>query len=117
MKRTTLALVGILSVVTAGGLLAQTAAPAKSSAQSVAAQPATPAQPPKAAASKSMAPKWTSDQIKEVQAALEKAGYFKGKETGKFGKKTAAALRAWQKANKLPVTGKLTEDEYTKLKA
>lgn len=59
---------------------------------------------------------WTKDQIKEAQAGLAKAGYFKGEPNGVMGKKTRKAIRAYQKANNLPVTGRLDDELLTKLR-
>jgi peptidoglycan hydrolase-like protein with peptidoglycan-binding domain len=59
---------------------------------------------------------WTKDQIKEAQTGLAKAGYFKGEPTGHFGKKTRKAIRAYQKANNMPVNGKLDDELLTKLR-
>ena len=61
-------------------------------------------------------PAWTKDQIKEAQAGLAKAGYFKGEPSGVMGKKTRKAIRAYQKANNLPVTGRLDDELLTKLR-
>ena len=51
--------------------------------------------------------------VKAVQSALTKAGY-NVKVDGKMGKETAAALKQYQKAKGLPVTGKA--DAATKAK-
>lgn len=59
---------------------------------------------------------WTKQQIMDAQAGLKKAGYFKGTPNGVWTHETTEALRQYQHANKLAVTGKLTEDELTKLK-
>ena len=58
---------------------------------------------------------WTKDQIKEAQEGLAKAGLYKGHATGVFDKATSKALRAYQKENKLPVTGRLSDDVLAKL--
>jgi peptidoglycan hydrolase-like protein with peptidoglycan-binding domain len=58
---------------------------------------------------------WTKDQIKEAQEGLIKAGFYKGEATGMYGKQTRKAIRAYQKANKLPVTGRLSNDLLTRL--
>jgi peptidoglycan hydrolase-like protein with peptidoglycan-binding domain len=76
----------------------------------------------KPAAAKSQAPAahhaaWTKDQIKEAQEGLAKMGLYHGKATGVFSKATSKALRAYQKRNQLPVTGKLSDDVLTKLKS
>jgi peptidoglycan hydrolase-like protein with peptidoglycan-binding domain len=60
---------------------------------------------------------WTKDQIKEAQEGLAKAGLYKGKVTGVFNKDTKKALRAYQKENKLPVTGRLSDSVLVKLKS
>jgi peptidoglycan hydrolase-like protein with peptidoglycan-binding domain len=59
---------------------------------------------------------WSKEQIKEAQAGLAKAGFFKGQPNGKYGKKTHKAIRAYQKANKLPVTGRLDDELLAKLR-
>jgi peptidoglycan hydrolase-like protein with peptidoglycan-binding domain len=65
--------------------------------------------------SKSMA--WTTDQIKEAQEGLAKAGFYKGKPTGQFNADTRKALKRYQKKNNLPVTGRLDNEVLTKLKS
>jgi peptidoglycan hydrolase-like protein with peptidoglycan-binding domain len=60
---------------------------------------------------------WTKDQIKEAQEGLSKAGLYKGKATGVINKDTKKALREYQKENKLPVTGRLSDDVLAKLKS
>ncbi|MDD5027438.1 MAG: peptidoglycan-binding domain-containing protein, partial [Candidatus Omnitrophica bacterium] len=44
--------------------------------------------------------------IRDIQAALTKAGFDPGKIDGRLGKKTRQALKAFQKANNLKVNGK-----------
>jgi peptidoglycan hydrolase-like protein with peptidoglycan-binding domain len=58
---------------------------------------------------------WTKEQIKEAQEGLAKAGYYKGQPNGVYGKQTRKAIRQYQKANKLPVTGRLNQDLLTRL--
>jgi peptidoglycan hydrolase-like protein with peptidoglycan-binding domain len=60
---------------------------------------------------------WTKDQIKEAQEGLSKAGLYKGKATGVMNADTRAALRAYQKKNNLPVTGRLSDSVLVKLKS
>jgi peptidoglycan hydrolase-like protein with peptidoglycan-binding domain len=60
---------------------------------------------------------WTKDQIKEAQEGLAKAGLYKGKESGVMNADTRAALRAYQKKNNLPVTGRLSDSVLVKLKS
>jgi peptidoglycan hydrolase-like protein with peptidoglycan-binding domain len=60
---------------------------------------------------------WTSAQVKEAQEGLARAGLYKGKATGVLDKDTQKALRAYQKRNKLPVTGRLSDSVLVKLKS
>jgi peptidoglycan hydrolase-like protein with peptidoglycan-binding domain len=60
---------------------------------------------------------WTSAQVKEAQEGLTKAGLYKGKATGVLDKSTQRALRAYQKRNKLPATGRLSDSTLAKLKS
>jgi peptidoglycan hydrolase-like protein with peptidoglycan-binding domain len=60
---------------------------------------------------------WTKDQIKEAQEGLAKAGLYKGKATGVLNQDTKKALRAYQKQNNMPVTGRLNDDVLAKLKS
>ena len=60
---------------------------------------------------------WTKDQVKEAQEGLAKAGLYKGKATGIFNADTRKALREYQKQNKMPVTGKLSDSVLVKLKS
>ena len=63
-----------------------------------------------------------ADEIKErpkpreVQIALKNAGYAIGKIDGKIGKQTREAIRAFQKANNLPVDGKIGKKTWSLLK-
>jgi peptidoglycan hydrolase-like protein with peptidoglycan-binding domain len=61
--------------------------------------------------------KWTRVQIKEVQQGLAKAGFYKGKITGVYDRSTRKAILAYQKANKLPATGRLDSTLVTKLQS
>ena len=47
-------------------------------------------------------------QVRIVQQALNDEGYNPGKADGKFGKKTAAAIRMYEKEWELPVTGEMS---------
>ena len=55
-------------------------------------------------------------KAKEVQIALKNAGYAIGKIDGKIGKQTREAIRAFQKANNLPVDGKIGKKTWSLLK-
>jgi peptidoglycan hydrolase-like protein with peptidoglycan-binding domain len=69
------------------------------------------------AATKAHRAAWTPAQVKEAQEGLAKAGLYKGKATGVVNKDTKRALRAYQKQNKLPVTGRLSDSTLAKLKS
>jgi peptidoglycan hydrolase-like protein with peptidoglycan-binding domain len=99
-----------LLAVTMSPALAQNTKPAASAAPAKTEAKAKAAKPMKHAA-------WTKDQIKAAQEALIKGGYYKGEPTGVMNKPTQAALRAWQRANKLPATGRLSEEALDKLNA
>jgi peptidoglycan hydrolase-like protein with peptidoglycan-binding domain len=60
---------------------------------------------------------WTKDDIKEAQEGLTKAGLYKGKASGIMNADTRKALREYQKQNKLPVTGRLSDSVLVKLKS
>jgi hypothetical protein len=116
----------VLGSLTAGNLLAQNTATPKPTPGSSSMQhaPATTGAKPmhqdsvavratgKTAAQHTV---WTKDQIKEAQEGLIKAGFYKGEATGVYGRKTRKAIRAYQKANKLPVTGRLSNDLLNRL--
>ncbi len=53
---------------------------------------------------------------KHVQIALRNAGYDPGKIDGKIGRQTKVALKAFQKANSLAVTGKADRETWNVLK-
>jgi len=60
----------------------------------------------------------TKQQIdpKQIQTALKNAGYYQGVVDGRMGKKTRKAVRAFQKANKLPADGKVGKNTWDLLK-
>jgi peptidoglycan hydrolase-like protein with peptidoglycan-binding domain len=60
---------------------------------------------------------WTKDQVKEAQQGLAKARLYKGDVTGVWNQDTKKALRAYQKENKMPVTGRLSDSVLVKLKS
>jgi peptidoglycan hydrolase-like protein with peptidoglycan-binding domain len=60
---------------------------------------------------------WTANDIKAAQEGLAKAGYYKGKVTGKMNADTEKALKAYQKQQKLPVTGHLSDSVLVRLKS
>jgi peptidoglycan hydrolase-like protein with peptidoglycan-binding domain len=60
---------------------------------------------------------WTKDDIKTAQEGLTKAGLYKGKVSGIMNADTRKALREYQKQNKLPVTGRLSDSVMVKLKS
>jgi peptidoglycan hydrolase-like protein with peptidoglycan-binding domain len=113
----------VVASLSASALSAQTsAAPSKPTPSAASPAPAVHAKGDSSqtsamskSASKSMT--WTTDQIKEAQEGLAKAGYYKGKPTGQFNADTRKALKKYQKENKLPVTGRLDNEVLTKLKS
>jgi peptidoglycan hydrolase-like protein with peptidoglycan-binding domain len=122
MKRIfSLVAAGVLAAaVSASGVAAQSTAPAKTPTSSMQHKQRTTAasatQDSTATASKHTAKsKWTKDQIKQAQEGLEKAGYFKGTPNGVYGRRTRTAIKKYQKANKLPVTGQLSDSLLTRL--
>ena len=60
-------------------------------------------------------PMLRGDDVKELQTRLNAAGFNCGKIDGIFGKKTEAAVMAYQKAKKLAVDGKAGKNTITKL--
>jgi carboxyl-terminal processing protease len=56
-----------------------------------------------------------SEQVKSVQKALQEKGMDPGPIDGIIGPKTTAALRAFQKDQKLTETGRLDEQTREKL--
>lgn len=56
-------------------------------------------------------------ETQRIQKALQKAGYFKGTATGFYGKKTRRAVRRFQRAKKIPVTGNVGPLTLRELKA
>jgi peptidoglycan hydrolase-like protein with peptidoglycan-binding domain len=109
----------LFAAVSAGTLSAQTSAAPKTNASSMQHAPAAPGQDTTKVRSstgmKAQHAVWTKAQIEEAQEGLAKAGFYKGKATGKYDKSTRKAVREYQKANKLPVTGHLSNDLLTRL--
>lgn len=100
----------------AGSLAAQTAAPAKPAQKAPAMTTAAVHQDStKATATHHAA--WTKAEIEEAQTGLAKAGYYKGKPSGQLNANTRKALRAFQKANNMPATGRLSDSVLVKLKS
>ncbi len=97
--------------LSASALSAQTAAPSSPKPATTPTMNHAPAPTPAHHAA------WTTDQIKAAQEGLTKAGDYRGKVTGVFDQDTRKALRAYQKQNKLPVTGHLSDGVLARLKA
>jgi peptidoglycan hydrolase-like protein with peptidoglycan-binding domain len=53
---------------------------------------------------------------KQIQAALQNAGYYSGNIDGKLGKQSREAIKAFQKANNLPEDGKVGKKTWSILK-
>ncbi len=64
---------------------------------------------------KSAKPSQNSDEVKKIQEALKSKGDDPGAIDGRMGRKTHAALRAFQKSNGLKVTGSLDKETADKL--
>ena len=63
----------------------------------------------------SMRPAGSSAQVKAMQQALKDKGFDPGGSDGVMGPRTAAALKAYQKSEKLPETGTMDGDTGAKL--
>ena len=57
----------------------------------------------------------TDSEEKSIQNTLKKAGFYKGAIDGAFGTNSKKALKAWQKANDITVSGKLDTPTLTAL--
>jgi peptidoglycan hydrolase-like protein with peptidoglycan-binding domain len=55
------------------------------------------------------------DDVIRMQQTLHDKGHYRGKIDGVFGLRTQASIRAYQKAENLPVTGQLDSQTATKL--
>jgi len=55
-------------------------------------------------------------KAKAIQLALRNAGYYSGKIDGKMGRRTTEAIKAFQKANNLPVDGKVGKKTWSFLR-
>lgn len=122
MRHQVALVVGTLSFLSAGALLAQ--APTKPAAQPAATQQAAPApqarqvaQQTKTVAHAAAAPRWTRDQVREAQEGLKRAKVYSGPVNGLLGPATRRAIRAYQKAHQLKETGGLSDSLLTSLKA
>ena len=107
------------TIALTAGLLAMTLGPALADEAKPAAGAAPSAKTESKAKSTTTTAKhqtWSKDQIKEAQEALAKGGYYKGKADGVWNKSTSEALKSWQKANKMPANGHLSEETLAKLK-
>ena len=60
-------------------------------------------------------PQVKSSTLKEAQQKLNDEGYNAGRADGKWGTKTAEAVKSFQEKNKLPVTGKLDKQTLADL--
>jgi peptidoglycan hydrolase-like protein with peptidoglycan-binding domain len=108
----TFAMAVLMTTLMAGGLHAQASATKHDSSL----KSSTTASAPKESTMAHHA-MWTTAQIKEAQEGLKKAGFYKGDTTGVFNADTRKALKKYQKSNKLPVTGRLSDDVLAKLKS
>ena len=107
----------LFAAVSAGTLSAQSTAPAKPSPSTSSMQHTRQDTTAARASSgvKMQHAAWTKGQVTEAQQGLAKAGFYKGKINGKYDRSTRNAIRAYQKAKNLPVTGRLDNDLLTQL--
>jgi len=117
MLKRILMMAAVVAVAGAASATAQQAAqqPTPAPAPAAKATAKAPSAKTKAAAPAKM--KWSADQIKDVQTALQKGNFYSGPINGVWGATTRAALKKYQEANKLPATGRLTQELYEKLKS
>jgi len=57
----------------------------------------------------------TKDQIKQVQGMLKERGLYAGEQTGKLDPTTRAAIKKYQEAEGVKVTGTLNKDTLVKM--
>ncbi|MDQ3135515.1 MAG: peptidoglycan-binding protein [Acidobacteriota bacterium] len=57
----------------------------------------------------------TKDQIKQVQGMLKERGLYTGEQTGKLDPTTRAAIKKYQEAEGVKVTGTLNKDTLVKM--
>jgi peptidoglycan hydrolase-like protein with peptidoglycan-binding domain len=58
---------------------------------------------------------WHQNEIKKVQETLRAKGQYRGQVDGVFGLRTRASIRAYQKAENLPITGQVDAGTAAKL--
>jgi peptidoglycan hydrolase-like protein with peptidoglycan-binding domain len=58
---------------------------------------------------------WHQNEIKKVQETLRARGHYRGQVDGVFGLRTRASIRAYQKAENLPITGQVDAGTAAKL--
>ncbi len=76
---------------------------------------ASPAPAPAPAAAVAADEQMNDDDRRRVQTALARLGYYDGKIDGVFGPESRAAIRRYQHELGVPMTGRLTAEEATKL--
>ncbi len=59
---------------------------------------------------------WTRPKVRDIQIALLNAGYNPGAVDGRMGKQTRNAIRAFQKAHNLALTGKVGKKTWALLR-
>ncbi len=78
--------------------------------------PAAPASAPASSAGGKLALGATGDEVKELQMRLKAQGFYNGEIGGNFGHGTEAAVRAFQKANRMTVDGWAGPQTMSKLR-
>jgi peptidoglycan hydrolase-like protein with peptidoglycan-binding domain len=117
--------VGVVSLFSAGALLAQQPESSKATPTAAVAQPAAqpqgqqPQAAPKAKATKAKAAasKWTKEQITEAQDGLKRAKVYTGPANGVLDRSTRRAIRTFQRDHKVTVNGQLSDSLLDMLKA
>jgi hypothetical protein len=98
----------VAATAPAAGNAAPAAPPADSSAQTGGATQATAGNTTQVAAAPPPVNLRSRDTIRWVQASLQQLGYDAGKADGAVGRRTAVAIKKYEKDNGLPITGKMT---------
>ncbi len=100
MRRLLIAFLTLLCAAASVSLAAQNAKPSNTSRSDASAKPAVKRAP---------VFRSTKEQIKQAQALLRTRGFYTGQDDGKLNADTRAALRKYQEAENLKVTGTLNK--------
>ena len=110
----------LFTMISAGALHAQSSSTAKPNTSSMqhtrSTKVAQPAAHQDSTTAKSAKKHWTKEQITEAQQGLAKGGFYKGQPNGVYDSKTKKAVEAYQKSNKMKVTGQLSDSLLIRLR-